>query len=654
MITMNTGYAMSTAVHHPARVYGGENKSVDSVSTLNSTERQFGEHFDTSSHSAVIQMMISTFGPARADLFDEVKRVGSGYDVTLKDGYKLHVADHEVHGTASASRFVGGDASTVENANFALAVFVKRKQLSSSDSRISSSFNAALTTSLQGETASNLLKGMGMGRFMQQIPSEQLVGKNSVGVMEAHNFGAALIRDGVAHRFDRQYRPDRPYVYVLDKEGQTAKPVKRDVPVAPVDVPHVDTPSTRRGRKPVDILSGFNAAERGFGEVVDGSSHACVIKMMMMRFGPDATDMFEKVTPAGDGYDITMKDGFELHFSRQELQQATTASRFAGNNPDAVKQANFMLAAYTKRKQMTRGDQDPGASFEKVLSNTLKGDTEYRVLKGLGMTGFLRIVPPAKMQEQGAVGVVSTFGYSSALVLDGLQHSNGDKPSIVKSYGYMLAEEVPDGVPVGSSTRPPPISNVPVGVRPGDIWRGFYQGVEGNCVTVSAIKAAMMKYGQSPRGIYKNITETRDGYTVTMRDSSKVSLTHAELKTAREHSNFKGTDAGLLKDANFLYAVSAKRAQMENHEFRAGESFEAAMSTLNDGETPGDALRRLGLFAFTRSSSVQALADGATGTLANFMHSVVVVDGAFDDYGYKHPLKSSSWMDEEGTALTLV
>ncbi|MGH8409033.1 MAG: hypothetical protein ACRESL_26415, partial [Pseudomonas sp.] len=101
-------------------------------------------------------------------------------------------------------------------------------------------------------------------------------------------------------------------------------------------------------------------------------------------------------------------------------------------------------------------------------------------------------------------------------------------------------------------------------------------------------------------------------------------------------------------------AVSAKRAQMENHEFRAGESFEAAMSTLNDGETPGDALRRLGLFAFTRSSSVQALADGATGTLANFMHSVVVVDGAFDDYGYKHPLKSSSWMDEEGTALTLV
>ncbi|WP_226478391.1 hypothetical protein [Pseudomonas sp. MWU16-30323] len=654
MMSMSAGYAMSGAANHPAGVYGGENKSVGSLSILNATERQFGEHFDTSSHAAVIQMMISTFGPSRADLFDEVRRVGSGYEVTLKDGYKLRVSDHEIYGTAAASRFVGGDASTMENANFALAVFVKRKQLSSADSSINSNFNAALTASLQGETALNLLKGMGMRRFMQLIPSEQLVGKNSVGVMEAHNFGAALIRDGVAHRFHRQYRPDRPYVYVLDKEGQTAKPVKRDVPVALVDVPLVHTSSTPRGRKPVDILTGFNAVERGFGEVVNGSSHASVIKMMMMRFGPDATDMLEKVTPAGNGYDITMKDGFELHFSRQELQQATTASRFAGNNPDAVQQANFMLAAYTKRKQMTRGDQDPGASFEKVLSNTLKGDTQYRVLKGMGMTGFLRIVPPAKMQEQGAVAVVNTFGYSSALVLDGVQHSNGGKSSIVKSYGYMLAEEVPDGVPIGSSTRPQPFSNVPVGVKPGDIWSGFYQGVEGNCVTVSAIKAAMMKYGQSPRGIYKNITETRDGYTVTMRDSSKVSVTHAELKDAREGSNFKGADAGLLKDANFLYAVSAKRAQMENHEFRAGESFEAAMSTLNDGETPGDALRRLGLFAFTRSSSVQELAEGAIGTLANFMHSVVVVDGAFDDYGYKHPLKSSSWMGEEGTALKLV
>lgn len=647
MISMNTGFAMSATVHPFTGARGTQEAPLDNVKAFNSTERRFGEQFDTSSHSAVIQMMMATFGPARADLFNQVRRVGAGYDVTLKDGYKLHVSDEELHRTAVASRFVGSDSSAVGNANFALAVFVKRKQVSSADRSINSHFNAALSASLQGETPFNLLKGMGMNRVMRRLPSEQL-GKDAVGVMEAHDLGAALIRNGVAHRFDRQYRPDHPYVYVLNNDGKGVGPV------APVDVPPVDASASRRGQKPVDILNGFNAVGRGFSEVFDVSSHAAVIKMMMMRFGQSSTDMFEAVTPAGAGYDVTMKDGFELHLSEQELRQTSAASRFAGNNRDAVQQANFMLAAYTKRKHMTHVDLGPGTSFDKALSRTLKGDTEFNVLKGMGMTGFLRIVAPDKMQAQGAVAVVPTHGYSSALVLDGVQHGGGTGSSIVKSYGYMLAEDIPDGVPMDSGTQSAPFSNVSVGVKPANIWQGFYQGVEGNCVTVSAIKAAMMKYGQSPRGIYKNITETRDGYTVTMRDSSKVILTHAELKKAQEGSNFKGSDAGLLNDANFLYAVSAKRAQMENHEYRAGTSFEAAMSTLNDGEFPGDALRRLGLYAFTRRSSVEELANGAAGTLANFMHSVVVVDGAFDDYGNKNPLSTSSWMRNDGDALKLV
>ncbi len=163
-----------------------------------------------------------------------------------------------------------------------------------------------------------------------------------------------------------------------------------------------------------------------------------------------------------------------------------------------------------------------------------------------------------------------------------------------------------------------------------------------------------MKYGQNPRGIYKSIIPTREGYTVTMRDACTVRLTHEELKKAREGSHFKGADPGLLKDATFLYSVSAKRAQMENHEFRAAVGFEAAMGTLNDGESPGDALQRLGLYAFTRQSSVQELASGVAGTLANFGHSVAVVDGVFDDYGAKTSLRTSGWMRDDGIALKLV
>lgn len=629
---LNAGFAMNIGLNVFPGEQEAEERPADSVSAFSSTEGRFAEHFDTSSHSAVIKMMMVTFGPRPVDMFSEVRRVGDGYVVTLKDGYTLHLSGHELRRTTAAARFVGSDSGAMENANFALAVFVKRKQLCSADSSINRHFDAALSASLQGETAFNLLKGMGMKRFMRRLPSHQLIGKDAVGVMEAHDFGASLIRNGVAHRFDRQYRPDRPYVYVLDNAGQTR----------------------HHAEKPAGILNGFNAVEPRFGESFDVSSHAAVIKMIMLRFGQSLTDMLESVTPAGGGYEITMKDGFAIHLSQQELKQASQASRFAGPDREAVSQANFMWAVYVKRRQLTRFDPAPDNSFERALSSALKGDTPYRVLKDLGMIGFLRLVAADKMQARGAAGVINTFGYSSAFVLEGVQHSAGSKAPVARSYGYMLAGEIPAGLPIDSSAVVSPTSDVPVGIKPADIWGGFYQGVEGNCVTVSAIKATMMKYGQNPRGIYKSITPTRDGFTVTLRDGCTVHLTHDELKKAREGSHFKGADSGLLKDANFLYAVSAKRAQMENHEFRAAASFEAAMGTLNDGESPGDALRRLGLYAFTRQSSVQELAGGVIGTLANFRHSVVVVDGALDDYGAPTRLRTSGWMREDGTALKLV
>jgi len=155
-------------------------------------------------------------------------------------------------------------------------------------------------------------------------------------------------------------------------------------------------------------------------------------------------------------------------------------------------------------------------------------------------------------------------------------------------------------------------------------------------------------------GIFKHVTETPEGFTTIMRDGCTVPFTHVELQRARAAANFHGEDKGLVDDAVFLYAASAKRAQLENHEFRASASFDAALKTLNDGEIPGDALRRLGLYAFTRSSSVQELASGVPGTLANFGHSVVVVEGAIDEYGIKRELQGSDWMQKEGHALKLV
>ncbi|MCZ7019452.1 hypothetical protein, partial [Salmonella enterica] len=84
---------------------------------------------------------------------------------------------------------------------------------------------------------------------------------------------------------------------------------------------------------------------------------------------------------------------------------------------------------------------------------------------------------------------------------------------VVKDYGYMLAMQPPSTSSAQPGGNISNLSNRQVGVKPDNIWSGFYQGSELNCVTVSAIKAAMMKYGQNPQGIYKRITETPEGYT---------------------------------------------------------------------------------------------------------------------------------------------
>lgn len=182
------------------------------------------------------------------------------------------------------------------------------------------------------------------------------------------------------------------------------------------------------------------------------------------------------------------------------------------------------------------------------------------------------------------------------------------------------------------------------GVKPDDIFQDFYQLTEGNCVTVSAIKAAMMRFGHNPHGIYKSIDATDAGYRVVMRDGFKLDITHEELKQARTGANFGTARSNdVLVNAQFLYAVSAKRAQLENNDGVAGQSFAAAMDSLNDGEYPGQALRRLGLKDFVAPATLEDFRNGAVGTIASGSHSMVVVDGFLDRYGDKRQLDDHNW-----------
>lgn len=175
--------------------------------------------------------------------------------------------------------------------------------------------------------------------------------------------------------------------------------------------------------------------------------------------------------------------------------------------------------------------------------------------------------------------------------------------------------------------------NTDPGKKPENVWSGFSQGSEGNCVTVSAIKAAMMRFGQKPTDIYQDVKETGNGYDVTMRDGFQLHLSKGELQQAAREARFKDDDPSMMTDANFMYGVSAKRAQMENNDGSAGRSYSAALNSLNDGEVSREGLQRLGLKNYIRQGTQADLANGVLGTLERDAHSMAVIGGREEVYG---------------------
>jgi hypothetical protein len=170
--------------------------------------------------------------------------------------------------------------------------------------------------------------------------------------------------------------------------------------------------------------------------------------------------------------------------------------------------------------------------------------------------------------------------------------------------------------------------------RSNDIISGFRQGNgTQNCVTISAIKAAMQKFGTDPEDIFSHVAKTSGGYDITMRDGFVLHLTHAELRQSTNSAGLVGGDRQLVRNANFLYAASVKRAHFENNDGHARRSFSHALLSVNDRENAGEGLKRLGLKNHMRTVHVHALANGMTGTVLRNGHDVAVINGREEIYG---------------------
>ncbi|MFL1490262.1 hypothetical protein [Pseudomonas antarctica] len=180
-----------------------------------------------------------------------------------------------------------------------------------------------------------------------------------------------------------------------------------------------------------------------------------------------------------------------------------------------------------------------------------------------------------------------------------------------------------------------------MGREAGNIWSGFKQASDGNCVTVSAIKAAMMKFGQKATDVFRDVRTAGDGWNVQMRDGKTYHLSRGELKVAAEQARFAGDDPAMITEANFMYAVSAKRAQTDGNnrggrgenDHKAQNSFQDALLSLNDGEHDHEGLDRLGLSGLYRQTTSDELASGALGIVNYGHHSMAVIGGSIELWG---------------------
>ncbi|WP_226477849.1 hypothetical protein [Pseudomonas sp. MWU16-30323] len=119
----------------------------------------------------------------------------------------------------------------------------------------------------------------------------------------------------------------------------------------------VITPSAKRkGEKPDNITTGLSAIHQPYPWMGydKRTAHIEVIKIAMQKFGQSVDSIFDEFSRVAGGHTITMKDGFKLSITDQELKWAGKASRFNGTDEGMIADAKLIFAAMCKREQMER------------------------------------------------------------------------------------------------------------------------------------------------------------------------------------------------------------------------------------------------------------------------------------------------------------
>ncbi len=193
-----------------------------------------------------------------------------------------------------------------------------------------------------------------------------------------------------------------------------------------------------QGRKPDDIVNGLRASYENYPYL--GSSgreeHVGAIKVAMMKFGQSPASVFKEVLSAKDGYTITLRDGFKLNISFEELNLAFRAAKFSGGDEDMIKDASFLFAVMNKRQSLELDVQKASDPFMKlygeasayharrtypgVLASAGEGIDGYSALSLLGLKEQIRVVDAQTLGSQVGVPVKSGGSYKNGVIIGGV------------------------------------------------------------------------------------------------------------------------------------------------------------------------------------------------------------------------------------------
>lgn len=201
----------------------------------------------------------------------------------------------------------------------------------------------------------------------------------------------------------------------------------------------VDETFEKNSERSMGIWTGFALDENYRWRPNNNTVHVATIKAAMVKFGQSPSHVFNVVRPLGEGHEIIMRDGFELHVSHDELARATQASCFMGRDNGMLKDANFMLAAAIKRKQMESPEPSIRDSYDAalLLSLSLNGEQVLNMFEYLGLARDVRPARPGELATLNAVGV--HVSYPASAVINGVSDVLGRSSSVPEKLGgYVL------------------------------------------------------------------------------------------------------------------------------------------------------------------------------------------------------------------------